>query len=53
MTFMILLKPNVLEKSGSQVKCKNSNQIARFLNFNVSKTIGGIKLIFYMQVHIY
>ena len=53
MTFMILLKPNVLEKFGSQVKCKNSNQVAGFLNFNVSKTIGGIKLIFCMQVHIY
>ena len=24
MTFMILLKPYVLEKSGSQVKCENA-----------------------------
>ena len=30
-----------------------ANQIAGFLNFNISKTIGGIKLIFYMQTHIY
>ena len=29
-----------------------ANQIAGFLNFNISKTIGGIKLIFCMQEHI-
>ena len=58
MIFMILLKPHVWEKSGSQVKCKNTkilsgNQIAGFLNFNISRTVGGIKLYFCMQVHIY
>ena len=30
-----------------------ANQIAGFLNFNILKTIGGIKLIFGMQIHIY
>ena len=44
-TLMILLKPHVCEKSGS------TNQIAGFLNFNISKSIGGMKLIFSMQVH--
>ena len=34
-------------------KMLSANQIAGFLNFNISKTIGGIKLIFCMQVHIY
>ena len=29
-----------------------ANQIAGFLDFNISKTIERIKLIFYMQVHI-
>ena len=29
------------------------NQIAGFLNFSISETVGGIKLIFCMQVHIY
>ena len=33
-------------------KMLSSNQIAGFLNFNISKTIGDIKLIFCMQVHI-
>ena len=33
-------------------KMSLANQIARFLNFNISKTIGDIKFIFYMQVHI-
>ena len=53
-TFMIMLKPHVYETPGSRVKYKNAlaNQIAGFLNFNISKTIGGIKLIFWMQVHI-
>ena len=47
-TFMILLKLHVWEKSDSQVNAKmlSANQIAGFLNFNVSKTVGGIKLIF-------
>ena len=30
-----------------------TNQIAEFLNFNISETIEGIKLIFCMQVQIY
>ena len=34
-------------------KIVSANQIAGFLNFNISKTIGDIKLIFCMQVHIY
>ena len=48
-TFMIMLKPHVYEIPGSWVKYKNAlnNQIAGFLNFNISKTIGGIKLIFW------
>ena len=29
-----------------------ANQIVRFLNFDISKTAKGIKLIFCMQVHI-
>ena len=33
-------------------KMLSANQIAGFLNFNISKTIGGIKLIFCMQLHI-
>ena len=31
----------------------SANHIAGFLNFNISKAIGGIKLVFCMQVHIY
>ena len=34
-------------------KMSLANQTAAFLNFDISKTIGGIKLIFYMQVHIF
>ena len=34
-------------------KIVSANQIAGFLIFNISKTIGDIKLIFCMQVHIY
>ena len=30
-----------------------ANQSAGLLNFNISKTIGGIKLIFWVQVHVY
>ena len=30
----------------------STNQFAGFLNFSISKTIGGIKLVFCMQVHI-
>ena len=50
---MIMLKPHVYEIPGSWVKYKNAlaNQIAGFLNFNISKTIGGIKFIFYLHKH--
>ena len=34
-------------------KMLSANQIAGFLNFDISKTKGGIKLIFGMQVHSY
>ena len=34
-------------------KILSANQIAGFLNFNISKTIGSIKLIFSILVHIY
>ena len=34
-------------------KMLSANQISGFLSFNISKTIGGIKLIFCMQLHIY
>ena len=39
MTFMILLKPHVWEKSGSRLNAKllSANQIAGFLSFNISK----------------
>ena len=52
---MILLEPHVWEKSGSRVKYKwawvnakmlSANQIGGFSSFNISKTIGVIKLIF-------
>ena len=33
-------------------KMPSANQIAGFLNLNISKTIGSIKLIFWIQVHI-
>ena len=51
MTFMILLKSGkfFLEL---YAKMPLSNQIAGFLIFNLSKSIGGVKLIFCMQVHI-
>ena len=54
MTFMILLKRYVWEKSGSQVKSNNAlGQLdCRIFKLNISKTIGGMKLIFCMQVHI-
>ena len=35
------------------VKILPASQIARFLSFNISKTIGGIKSVFSMYVHIY
>ena len=35
------------------VKVLLANQIAGFFNFNISKTIGGINLIFCIQVHTY
>ena len=34
-------------------KMLSTNQIAGFLNFYISKTIGSTKLIFYIQVHIW
>ena len=34
-------------------KMLSASQIAGILNFNVSKTIGDIKLTFCMQLHIY
>ena len=57
MTFMFettcLLKPHVWENLVLELNAKmlSANQIAGFLNFNISKTIGVIKLIFSMQVH--
>ena len=33
-------------------KMPSANQIGGFLNLNISKTIGSIKLIFWIQVHI-
>ena len=44
--FMIQLKPHGWEKSGCLVKCKNA--FGQSDCINISKTIGGIKLIFYM-----
>ena len=32
-------------------KMLSANEIAGFLNFNISKTIGDIKLVSYMSVH--
>ena len=48
MTFMIVLKQHVWEKSGSQVNAKMllASQISGFLNLKISKTIGGIKWVF-------
>ena len=48
MTFMIVLKQHVWEKSGSRVNAKMllANQISGFLNLKISKTIGGIKWVF-------
>ena len=55
MSFIILLKLHsgrnlVLELN---VKMLPGNQIVGFLNFNISKSIAGIKWIFNMYVHIY
>ena len=50
MTFMILLKPHVWEKSGSPVKSKNALGQSDCSAF---KLIGDKKLIFCKQVHIY
>ena len=49
------VKLQVWEKSIFQVYTKMllANQIPGFLNFNISKTIRGIRLIFCMQVHVY
>ena len=50
MTFMILL---ICMSGEKNAKMLSANQIAGFLNFKISKTIGGIKLILFMQVCIY
>ena len=50
MTFMILL---ICMSAKKNAKMLSANQIAGFLNFKISKTIGGIKLILFMQVCIY
>ena len=41
-----------LRKIKLNAKMLSANQIAGFLNFSISKTIGGIKFIFYMEVPI-
>ena len=51
MTFKILLQPHVwenlvLELIKLNAKMLLANQIAGFLNFNISKNVGSIKLIF-------
>ena len=48
MTFMIVLKQHVWEKSGSRVKCKNAlgQSDFRILKLQNLKNIGGIKWIF-------
>ena len=55
MTFTILLKLHVWEKMCFELNAKMllTSQIAGFLNFHISKTKGGIKLILYMQLYIY
>ena len=57
MTFMILLKPHVWKNLVLKLNIKmlslSANQIAGFLNFNISKRIAGIKWIFSMYVHTY
>ena len=37
----------------ANVKMLSTNQIAGFLNFNISKTIGDIKWIFCLYIHIF
>ena len=46
MTFMILFKPRVCENLVLELNAKmlSANEIAGCLNFNISKTIGGLKL---------
>ena len=53
--FMILLKPHVWENVNLELHAKvlSANQISGFLNFIISKTIGGKKLILCWQLHIY
>ena len=55
MTFMILLNLEVWENLVPELNAKmlSVNQIALFLNFNISKTIAGITLTFFMQKHVY
>ena len=55
MTFMILLKPYVWQKFGSQVKCKNAlgQSDCRIFKHNISKAIEDIHLIFlYAGTHL-
>ena len=55
MTFMILLNLEVWENLVPELNAKmlSVNQIALFLNFNISKTIAGITLTFSMQTLVY
>ena len=55
MSFMILLNLEVWENLVPELNAKmlSVNQIALFLNFNISKTIAGITLTFFMQKHVY
>ena len=58
MTFKILLQPHVwenlvLELIKLNAKMLLANQIARFLKFNISKTVGSIKLIFFLHAGTY
>ena len=51
-TFMILLKPLKKLVLKSNAKMLWANQIAWFLNFNISKTTGDKKLIFFASRYI-
>ena len=47
-----LLKLQIDHGAWLNAKVLSANQIAGFLNINISKTIGVITLIFCMQLHI-
>ena len=55
MTFVTLLKPYLWKNLILKLYAKMlpANKIAGFWNFNIWKTIGGIKLSFSMQIHIF